>query len=385
MERLSKQRRMSLNKLAFSMALTIALVAGPAAAHDLTMAKADVAAGPDDTVRIELSFDLHAWLLGLVPGHPLRGSSLLGLSLPDLETKLDEARARMLRELRIAADSAAVAAEDAAFPQALDLIRATPLDGAAPAAQTIIVTAKLPRGARQFTVAFPRTIGQVVLMAPGVLGGALTSQLLESGEASTPLAAASAGATSLGFIEVARRYLVLGFEHILPKGLDHILFVLALFFLNPRLKPLLWQVTAFTLAHSITLSLSVYGVFSLPSWVVEPAIALSIAFVAVENLFTTRLNPWRPLVVFSFGLLHGLGFASVLLDLGLPRSDFLTAVFAFNVGVELGQLSVIGLALLVVGWLTERTWYRARIAVPASLLIALTGMYWTVERIVSMT
>ena len=182
-------------------------------------------------------------------------------------------------------------------------------------------------------------------------------------------------------VKVATRYLIFGFEHILPKGLDHILFVLALFLLSIKFSYLLWQVTAFTIAHSITLGLSIYGYLSLSSVVVEPLIALSIAFVAFENLMTTRLNPWRPVVVFIFGLLHGLGFAGVLAELGLPRGDFLTALVTFNVGVELGQLAVIGSAYLFLGWFINKAWYRKSVIVPASLLIAITGAYWTFERV----
>jgi len=180
---------------------------------------------------------------------------------------------------------------------------------------------------------------------------------------------------------VARQYLRLGFEHILPEGTDHILFVLGLFLLSCRLKPLLWQVTAFTVAHSITLGLAMYGVFRLPSSVVEPLIAASITFVAVENICTPELKPWRPVVVFCFGLIHGLGFSSVLLSLGLPRQDFATALVAFNGGVELGQLTVITAAFLLVGWWRNRKWYRRAIVIPASALIAVTGLFWTVQRI----
>ena len=182
-------------------------------------------------------------------------------------------------------------------------------------------------------------------------------------------------------VKVATRYLNFGFEHILPKGLDHILFVLALFLLSIKFSYLLWQITAFTIAHSITLGLSIYGYVSLSSAVVEPLIALSIVFVAFENLMTSQLNPWRPIVVFIFGLLHGLGFAGVLSELGLPRGDFLTALVTFNVGVELGQLTVIGSAYLFLGWFISKTWYRKLVIIPASLVIAITGAYWTIERI----
>ena len=182
-------------------------------------------------------------------------------------------------------------------------------------------------------------------------------------------------------MEIVRQYLWLGYTHILPKGLDHILFVLGLFLLSPRLKTLLLQVTAFTIAHSITLGLSMYGIVSLPPRVVEPLIALSIAYVAIENLLTRELKPWRVALVFMFGLLHGLGFAGVLRALGLPRAEFLTALLTFNAGVEIGQLTIIAAAWLLVGAFMERRWYRKAIAVPASSGIALVAVYWTVTRL----
>ena len=180
---------------------------------------------------------------------------------------------------------------------------------------------------------------------------------------------------------IIRQYLVLGFTHILPKGLDHVLFVLGIFLLAVRLRPVLWQVTAFTLAHTITLALTIYGVVSLPSTIVEPLIALSIVYVAIENVFTDRLHAWRPLVVFCFGLLHGMGFAGVLREIGLPRSEFVPALLAFNIGVELGQLTVIFTAFLLIGLpFRKKPWYRRRVVVPGSLAIAAVGLYWFVQR-----
>ena len=178
-----------------------------------------------------------------------------------------------------------------------------------------------------------------------------------------------------------REYLALGYTHILPKGLDHILFVVGLFLLRAQLRPVLVQVTTFTVAHSITLGLSLYGVVSLPSRVVEPLIALSIVYVAIENLRTERLTAWRVALVFLFGLLHGLGFAGVLTGLQLARADFAVALVGFNLGVEAGQLTVIAAAALLVGWWRQRSWYHRRIVVPASLAIAAVGLYWTVIRL----
>lgn len=176
-------------------------------------------------------------------------------------------------------------------------------------------------------------------------------------------------------------YIVIGFEHIVPKGLDHILFVLGLFLLSVRLVPLLWQVSAFTVAHTITLGMTIYGVVALPASIVEPLIALSIAYVGIENCFSGKLKPWRVLLVFVFGLLHGMGFAGVLQEIGLPDGEFLTALISFNVGVELGQLAVIVVAFYIVGWFRHAEWYRQRIVIPASLAIAVTGLYWAWERV----
>jgi hypothetical protein len=139
-----------------------------------------------------------------------------------------------------------------------------------------------------------------------------------------------------------------------------------------------------TVAHTLTLGLSIYGLVSLPPFIVEPLIALSIVFVAVENILTPELRPSRIALVFAFGLLHGLGFAGVLSQLGLPRSEFLTALLSFNFGVEGGQLAVIGLATLLLGLpFRHRDWYRQRVVVPASCLIAAVGLYWSVQRVSS--
>jgi hydrogenase/urease accessory protein HupE len=183
---------------------------------------------------------------------------------------------------------------------------------------------------------------------------------------------------------VIPQYLRLGFTHIVPYGLDHILFVLGIFLLSTKLKPVLTQVTAFTIAHSITLGLTIYGLVSVSPRIVEPAIALSIAYVAIENIATAELKPWRVAIVFAFGLLHGMGFAGVLKELGLPRSEFLPALVSFNVGVELGQLAVIATAFLLVAcWARTKPWYRQAFVVPASALIALTGIVWTVQRVLA--
>ncbi|HGG63113.1 MAG TPA: HupE/UreJ family protein, partial [Rhodobacteraceae bacterium] len=191
----------------------------------------------------------------------------------------------------------------------------------------------------------------------------------------------SGGAQQTGW-QTFLHYIPVGFDHILPKVLDHILFVLGLFFLSTHLRPLLWQVTAFTLAHTVTLALGAMGWVTVPASIVEPLIAASITYVAIENVFTSGLSRWRPFVIFGFGLLHGLGFASVLGEFGIPDDQFFPALIAFNVGVELGQLTVISLAFLAVGmWFRNKPWYRSRISIPASVVIATIGAYWFFERV----
>jgi len=177
-------------------------------------------------------------------------------------------------------------------------------------------------------------------------------------------------------------YLRLGFKHIVPEGTDHILFVLGLFFLGITWRKLLSQTTVFTIAHATTLFLSTYGIFSLPSRYVEPGIALSIAWIAIENVLAPRLGPSRLAVVFAFGLVHGLGFASSLSDIPFPRHDFIVALLGFNFGVDFGQLFVIAVAFVLVGWFRHRVWFRSRIANPCSLVIAAIGLFWAIQRIV---
>lgn len=177
-------------------------------------------------------------------------------------------------------------------------------------------------------------------------------------------------------------YLKLGYQHILPLGFDHILFVLSLFLLSPRLKPVLWQATAFTIAHSVTLGLAMYNIIKLSASIIEPLIALSIMYVALENIFSPRLKTSRIGVVFIFGLVHGLGFAGALGELGLPQNAYLLSLIMFNVGVELGQLTVILMAFfLLAKWFGKKPYYRKYIVIPLSLLIALIAAYWTVERL----
>ncbi|MEM7611641.1 MAG: HupE/UreJ family protein [Pseudomonadota bacterium] len=190
-----------------------------------------------------------------------------------------------------------------------------------------------------------------------------------------------------GFWSTFGLYVSIGIGHILPAGLDHILFVLALFLSSTRLKALVIQISAFTVAHTATLGLTAAGLISPPSSIVEALIAASIAFVAIENLIVKDMPRWRPLIVVAFGLVHGMGFAGFFGELGLPDEQFWSGLIGFNVGVEIGQLSIVVVAFVLGYGLRRRLtrlvkdhWYRRGLVVPASLLIGATGLVWSVER-----
>ncbi|MGJ8695062.1 MAG: HupE/UreJ family protein [Verrucomicrobiaceae bacterium] len=205
--------------------------------------------------------------------------------------------------------------------------------------------------------------------------------LFETGEGAMPVFRVSsdgkvtteAGALSLW------KWIHLGFVHILPMGLDHILFIVGLFLLQPKWKPLLYQTSAFTVAHSITLALVILGVFSVPAQIVESMIALSIAYVGIENLWVKELKPWRVILVFGLGLLHGMGFASVMGELDLPAGSLLKPLIGFNVGVELGQITVLVMAFVLTFWGFKKGWFPCFRKV-VSGMIAVVGLYWTFER-----
>ncbi len=183
-------------------------------------------------------------------------------------------------------------------------------------------------------------------------------------------------------LETVKNYIELGFKHILPKGTDHILFILGLFLFSTAWKPLVSQITMFTIAHTITLGLAMNGILDLPERIVQPLIALSIVYVGVENIFNRGLQKSRLILVFAFGLLHGVGFASMLADFGMPEGAFATALISFNIGVELGQLAILTGAFLLLGiWFGKRSWYKPLVVYPASAFIALLAFYWFLERL----
>ena len=367
-----------------SLAAVTALLPLSATAHEIRPAIADVLVTQD---RLEM--DIALSLEPLVAGMNLEGLADTGDS-PEAETY---DRARTLTPDRLAAEFRAVwpdiqqdltvTAGGQPIALTLNAVSVDPVGNTdLPRESHIRVAADLPPDGTPVTIGWAPAFGALIVRQtlPADMDPAEGySVYLMGGDFSDPIP--RTGVARQNWLDAFTNYLILGFEHIVPKGLDHILFVLGLFFFSLHLRPLLYQVSAFTLAHTATLALATLGVLQIPSAIVEPLIAASITYVAVENIFLNRLRPWRTVVVFCFGLLHGLGFAAVLGEIGLNPAHLITGLVAFNIGVELGQLFVIALAFITVGyWFGTKPWYRRVISVPASAAIAFVGAWWFVER-----
>ncbi len=355
--------------------LPVASVTG----HPLSFTEVTLTLQPDGTFAAELIYDLDALALGAPIGtdDAELAAALASLPADAFEQRVDRLRRLFERRVRVRFDGDPapfdVAFPDYGTPRAIESEIPTVLG------LTARLTGRIPEGASDVGFFASRAFGEVHLTVVDSARDVEVRSILEAGARSDPLDL-TAPVEPPTRAEVAGRYGRFGFIHIVPEGADHILFVLGLCLLSPRLRPLVWQVTAFTAAHAVTLTLATFDVVTLSPRVVEPLIALSVAYVAIENVLTDRLTGWRPAVVFGLGLLHGLGFAGVLGELGLPEEERLLALLSFNAGIEAGQLVVIGAAALAVGWWRTRAWYRRRVTVPASAAIAVVGIVWAVER-----
>ena len=232
----------------------------------------------------------------------------------------------------------------------------------------------------RFKFYWDKNLGSIILRINSIHNKPLYTELIEGGKQSKWFSIKNK--IEVGLFQNVKEYTLLGFKHIIPKGLDHILFVLALFLLSPKLRPLVLQVSIFTLAHTITLFLGALKIITIPAIIIEPIIALSICFIAIENLFTESIRRTRPYIIFIFGLLHGLGFAGVLNEIGISTNLFISSLISFNVGVELGQISVIILSYILIALLFQKkSWYQNRVTKPISMIIASIGFYWFIQRL----
>lgn len=352
-------------------------------AHKLKPAVVDVIFTADGVYRVEIRANMEAVLAGIGPRHGDTADAPQANLYEDLRELPPQALAQEIERFAPEYLDAITMAFDGrrAHPRFVGATVPEVGDVRLARISTVTLEGETPVYAKSFSWRYASELGNNVLKLHIAGQDAVRSHWLTDGAASEPFALDEAVVPKSRW-KVATQYTGLGFTHILPLGLDHILFVVGIFLLSFELAPLLWQVTAFTVAHTITLALSIYGIVSLSPAIVEPLIAASIVYVGLENILVRELKPWRVVIVFCFGLLHGLGFAGVLTDIGLPRSEFVTALISFNVGVELGQLAVIGVAFLLVGvWFRHKRWYRQGVIIPGSLVISVIGAYWFVERL----
>lgn len=247
----------------------------------------------------------------------------------------------------------------------------------------LILSANLESGENEVRLGWDQKLGALIVRqigAEGVSQEKLYTGYLKPGQISDPIH--RLGSNLISVSKTVLDYIDLGITHIFPKGLDHILFILGLFFFSHKFSRLAWQITLFTIAHTVTLALASLELISVPSSIIEPLIALSICYVAIENILQKRIAFLRLVVIFIFGLLHGLGFASVLNEIGLSQTGFIASLIGFNIGVEIGQLGVIVIAYFAVGfWFGHRDCYRPFVQIPASITIAVIGGWWFLERI----
>jgi hypothetical protein len=368
-----KSPRRAIEPNAFIVIITLCvamLFAVVADAHEI--GKTQVQASlRDGAYEIDVVVDPDA----LLPALEAYGQRTISRDLPR-----DERDRRIAALASVFLERARVSFDGRGAASAFAYIPASAFNDYAQAPSKVRLRGAVPPGASDFSFTYGLALGTYALNTR-IGDGPVQTQWVVGGAPSQPVSLSATLPEPTG-AEIGWQYFALGFTHSLPHGFDHVLFVAGIFLLTSKWKSIVAQVSTFTIAHSITLALTMYGIVSLPAKVVEPMIALSIAYVAIENLIVSELKPWRLALVFSFGLLHGMGFAGVLRDLGLPRPAFLTALVTFNVGVEAGQLTVIAVAFAASAYWQrgDRATYRRFIVVPASIAIALVGVFWTLQR-----
>ena len=366
-------------------------------AHLLNMSQVQVDVQPDGQVDVQLELDLTVALGGSAEFHSA-SQTPDSLAEPALQALADTVTGAVhlmagdvridlaVVRLRMPDDGLDVFLSGLVWPRAhLELQGHMPTgEGGLPAPVRVV-----------FEAAFPFE-EPIAVTLRDVAGGITVSRWLVAEQRSPQLV--FAGAPSGANVETAsqsgpdaaeslavllKRYLWFGFDHILPGGLDHLLFVAGLFLGSRRIRELIGLISTYTLAHTLTLGLAALSWVEVSAIVVEPLIAVSIAWIAVENL---RPNPsvwWRAGVVLLFGLIHGLGFAGAIREAGLPAEGTLWALAAFNVGVELGQLTWILLLLALFGIWRQRPGYQGWVVRPLSVLIGLVAVVWTIERLIA--
>jgi hydrogenase/urease accessory protein HupE len=347
------------------LAILIALAtAARASAHPAPFSYLDVRLG-ERTVEVT------------VVAHAFDVAHELGLESPDaaldparLAARRDDLVALIASRFQIAADGRVLSCLSSAAPEALPDQSAVRLRFSCPAAG--------PAGVLRVRAAlFPYDPAHQTFLNVYERGMLQRQAILDRDHGAMEYFAG----TGQGALAVARRFLPAGVHHIL-SGPDHLLFLVGLLLLGGSVRQLAWVVTAFTVAHSLTLSMAALAVFTPPARIVEPAIALSIVYIGVDNLLVRGGRDVRAWVALGFGLVHGFGFASVLREMELPRRALAWSLFSFNVGVEIGQLLVVLAVASALAALRARSEVAGRrLAVAGSIVVVVAGSVWFVERL----
>ena len=241
----------------------------------------------------------------------------------------------------------------------------------------------LDNNSEQFTFRWVKNYGPIILRENNndKSENELVTEYLQSGSESNQISFKENNFSNT--FNSFSKFFVLGIQHIIPKGLDHILFIFGLFLFSLSLKKLITQITIFTIAHSITLVFVSLSLMRINPQIVEPIIALSIVYVGLENIFKNYIKEYlRYVIILIFGLLHGLGFALVLSDIGYRSNDLFINLISFNIGIEVAQISIVLiLYLLITINFAKNKNYRTFFQIPSSMLISSIGLYWFFERI----
>ena len=373
------QRLSCLSFIAGLTLIFLSSVVPHADAHPLTFTATTLTLKTNSTFEVDLQYDLDALALGvsITTDDTELVQTLEELSTTEFSTTLERLRRLFERRVRVRFDGTPIPFS-VDFPD-YGTTQTTNAEIPTVLGLTARLVGNIPANAETVEFFASRAFASVHLTIVDEIRNREARMVLEQGARSTPFEFFDQYEES-GRTSVAQQYFWLGVQHIVPNGFDHILFVVGLFLLSLEIRPLVTQVTAFTLAHALTLTAAVLGFVTLSPQLVEPLIAMSVAYIAIENIVTAKLTPWRPFVVFGFGLLHGLGFANSLSVLGLPDQERLLALVMFNAGIEVGQLAVIAAAASSLGWCRNKPWYRPWIVIPASAVIATVGIIWAIER-----
>ena len=250
-----------------------------------------------------------------------------------------------------------------------------------PRESEIYFHSNIPENSKKYKISWSKKYGDLVIRDFSLKDN-IFSEYLVSGNFSKEIHINKIKKQSI--FQIIKNYMIIGFKHIVPLGLDHILFILGIYLVIYSFKDLFVRISIFTLAHTFSFALSSLSIIIISPKIIEPLIALSITYIAIENIFFKNSNFRRLLLIFCFGLIHGLGFSYMLNDYVTDYQNFLISMISFNLGVELGQLFLVFIFFILFGlWFKKKKWYRKVFVIPLSCIMAIISIFWFFERILN--